>query len=89
MVKDMVKFSKVAISLPSENLKRIEKIRKELGIQRSALIDRAVCYWLENMEKQKMIKQYEDGYRNHPESAEDIKVIEMMSADGFKEEGLK
>ena len=89
MVKDMVKFSKVAISLPSENLKRIEKIRKELGLQRSALIDRAVCYWLENMEKQKMIKQYEDGYRNHPESAEEIKIIEAMSADGFKEEGLK
>ena len=85
----MIKSSKIAISLPTENFKRIEKIRKELGIQRSALIDRAIGFWLDNMEKQKMIKQYEEGYRNHPESVDEIKVMEKLSADAFNEEGSK
>ena len=85
----MIKSSKIAISLPIENLKRIEKVRKELGIQRSALIDMAVEFWLENMEKHKLIKQYEEGYRNHPESVNELKVLEKLSADAFIEEGWK
>ncbi len=85
----MVKFSKIAISLPKNDFLRIEKVRKELGIQRSAIIDLAICFWLDNMEKTKMIKQYEEGYKNKPESVDEIKAFEQLSAEAFKEEGLK
>ena len=82
----MIKSSKIAISLPTENFKRVEKIRKELGIERSAAIDIAIRFWLDNMEKQKMIKQYEEGYLRHPESTDEIKAMEELSADALKEE---
>ena len=85
----MINCTKIAISLPTEDLNRLEKIRKELGAQRSALIDMAIRFWLDNMDKQKMIKQYEEGYRQHPESVEEIKVMEQLSADAFNEEGWK
>ena len=85
----MIKSSKIAISLPTENFKRIEKIRKELGLQRSALVLKALDFWLDNAVKQKMIKQYEEGYRKHPESIDEIKVMEELSADAFTEEGWK
>jgi metal-responsive CopG/Arc/MetJ family transcriptional regulator len=85
----MIKATKIAISLPTEDLKRIEKIRKESGIQRSVLIDEAIRFWLNNRDKEKMIEQYEQGYRNHPESLEEIKAMEGLSADAFAEEGLK
>ena len=85
----MINCTKIAISLPTEDLKRIEKIRKELGAQRSTLIDMAIRFWLDNMDKQKMIKQYEEGYRQHPESVEEVKVMEKLSADAFNEEGWK
>jgi len=85
----MIKASKIAISLPEEDLKRIEKVRKELGIQRSTLIDMAIRFWLENREKQQMIKQYEDGYRQKPESFDEIVVMEDLAAEAFKEEDLK
>ncbi len=85
----MIKSAKIAISLPIENLRRIEKIRKELKTQRSTLIDTAIRFWLDNMEKQKMIKQYEEGYRHHPESVKEIKAMEELSADAFTEEGWK
>lgn len=83
----MINSTKIAISLPTEDLQRIEKIRKELKAQRSTVIDMAIRFWLDNMDKQKMIKQYEEGYRQHPESVEDIKVLEQLSADAFHEEG--
>ena len=85
----MIKSTKIAISLPTEDLRRIEKIRKALKLQRSSLIHMAIRFWLENVEKQEMLKQYEDGYRRKPESIEEIKVLEKLSAESFKEEGLK
>lgn len=85
----MIKSSKIAISLPVEDLKQIEKIRKELGIQRSSLIHKAIRYWLETREKQKMIQQYEQGYATHPEAIEETKIMEKLSADAFGEEGWK
>ncbi len=86
---NMIKATKIAISLPTEDLKRIEKIRKESGIQRSSLIDEAIRFWLKNRDKEKMIEQYEQGYRHHPESMDEIKAMEELSADAFAEEGLK
>jgi len=85
----MIKATKIAISLPTEDLRRIEKIRKESGTQRSALIDEAIRFWLNNRDKEKMIEQYEEGYRQHPESIEEIKAMEQLSADAFAEEGWK
>ena len=86
---NMIKAAKIAISLPIEDLKRIEKIRKERGVQRSALIDEAIRFWLSNREKEKMIEQYEAGYRRHPESIDEIKAMEGLAADAFEEEGWK
>ena len=85
----MIKATKIAISLPTEDLKRIEKIRKELGAQRSALIDTAIRFWLDNRDKDKMIEQYEAGYRHYPEPIDEIKALEELSANAFAEEGWK
>ena len=85
----MIKSSKIAISLPTENLKKIEKIRKQLGLQRSVVIDMAIRFWLENLDKQRLIKQYEEGYSKKPESLDEAAVFEKLSSDAFKEEGLK
>jgi len=85
----MIKATKIAISLPTEDLKRIERIRKESGMQRSALIDTAIRFWLDNREKEKMIEQYEEGYRHNPESIDEIRALEELSGDAFTEEGLK
>jgi len=85
----MIKAAKIAISLPKENLKKIERLRKKMGLERSAFIDKAVCFWIRAMEKQEMIKAYEEGYRNQPESVDEIKAMENLAADAFKEEGLQ
>jgi cytochrome c553 len=37
-----------------------------------------------NKNKEKMIKQYKEGYRHHPESMGEIKAMEKLSADAFE-----
>jgi metal-responsive CopG/Arc/MetJ family transcriptional regulator len=83
----MLKTSKIAISLPMEDLEKIERIRKKRGLQRSAVIDEAIRFWLGSLEEEQMVKQYEDGYRKKPESLEELKAMEEASAKAFEEDG--
>jgi len=85
----MLKTTKIAISLPKDDFERIEEIRKKLGIQRSTIIDIAIRFWLKSMEEEKMIKQYEEGYKKKPESLEELKAIEKASAEAFEGEEWK
>jgi len=85
----MLKTSKIAISLPKEDFQKIEHIRKSLGLQRSTIIDKAIKFWLKSIEKEEMIRKYEEGYRKNPESIEEIKAQELASAQAFSEEEWK
>ncbi|MBU0571348.1 hypothetical protein KJ662_05460 [Patescibacteria group bacterium] len=85
----MLRTVKIAISLPGEDFAKIERMRKKMGLQRSAIIDKAIRWWLKSVEMKKKITQYEEGYRDNPESAEDIKAMEKASAEAFEEEGWK
>lgn len=80
---------KIGINLPKEDFKKIEKVRKELGLNRSQFIDLAIRSWLKNYVQQKMIEEYEEGYRKKPESIEELKSMEKAAAEAFEEEDLK
>lgn len=85
----MGKSLKIAISLPEEDFKKIEEVRKKLDIDRSSVIDRAIRFWLKHLEKEKLIKQYIEGYKRVPETARESKAMERVAAEAFKEESLK
>ena len=44
---------------------------------------------MDNNKKQEMFKQYEEGYRQRPESTDEIKVMEGLSADAFQVDVFK
>jgi len=83
----MIKTSKITISLPREDFARIERIRKALGYERSAIIDKAIRLWLKEWEEKEAVKRYEKGYRKIPEYIREIKAIEETAAEAFAEEG--
>lgn len=83
----MIKALKIAVSLPKENYEKIEEVRKKTGLNRSVIIDTAIRFWLKHCEEENSIRQYEKGYQKKPEPVNEIKVIEQMAADAFKEEG--
>ncbi len=67
---------KIAISIPDRDYKDLEKVRKEKGLSRSAIIDEAIQYWLKSKQKRQMIKQYQEGYKKIPENISDLKVFQ-------------
>ena len=85
----MIKTTKIAISLSKEDFNKIELIRKNLEIDRSAIIKKAIRFWLKNWQNQDLIKRYEDGYRKKPESVKEIIAMEKISAQSFEEENWK
>ncbi len=85
----MLKTKKVTISLPNEDFKAIEKIRKVMGFDRSAAIDRAIRFWIKHLKREGLIKRYEEGYTKEPEDIREIAALEKTQAEAFEEEGLK
>lgn len=78
---------KIAISLPKQDFVKIEKLRKKLGLDRSTIIDKAIKFWLRKWEEREMVGQYQEGYKKNPESIDEIKAMEQVSAEAFDEEG--
>lgn len=71
----MEKSAKVAISLPENILRDIEKERKSKGESRSEFFRRAVERLLKHEKESESVKAYIHGYTVMPESAEDVKTV--------------
>jgi metal-responsive CopG/Arc/MetJ family transcriptional regulator len=71
----MNKSTKVAISLPENVLKDIEKVRKARGESRSEFFRRAAEKLLKQEQESKAIEKYIQGYCDIPESADEVKTI--------------
>lgn len=79
---------KIGISIPKEDFERIEALRYKMKIGQSALIDKAIRFWLEWIEHEDLIKQYEEGYRKKPEPIQEIEAMEKAAAEVFQEEDV-
>ena len=82
----MSETKKVAISLPGELMRKIEKLRKSTGESRSAFISRAIRQALKDREQEILIARYVEGYRKFPETKEEIELAEAAAARLLAEE---
>ena len=82
----MVKSAKVAISLPENTLKAIERERKARGESRSEFFRHAIEKFLKQEKESKEVEAYIHGYTTIPESAEEIEVIHQTSVNTLSEE---
>ena len=84
------KTVKVTVSLPEEEYRHVEKVRRQLRISRSAVITRALKSWIVATRDKERIHAYMEGYRRYPETKEELKMFEslaseVMSAEEWKE----
>jgi metal-responsive CopG/Arc/MetJ family transcriptional regulator len=79
----MERAVKFAISMPQKEFQELEKYRRKKGVSRSQLILEAVRLWKESREKERLVKIYEEGYRNIPEKLHDLEGWEKASLDTF------
>ena len=75
-----------AISLPRDTARQVERLRKETGESRSAFIRKAIERVFEERRHAKDIQDYIEGYRKHPDTAEEIEAAETSAAALFAAE---
>lgn len=66
--------NKVAISLPGDLCRAIEHIRKRTRQTRSAILEEALREWLKQQHRSALVRQYEEGYRQKPETGAEIEA---------------
>ena len=77
---------KIAVSLPREHFAMIEKLRRELDVPRSAIVDEAIRFWLEKRLEKEQAERYEAGYLNKPEKVHELKALEKAQLEILPEE---
>ncbi len=70
---------KVAVSVDSGLLSRVEALRYKTGETRSALFVRALRKLLDAEEHQRRVEQYVAAYREQPESADAVTAARLMA----------
>ena len=67
----MKSVAKVAVSIPSDTLKSLERARARLRKTRSAIVTEAIERWLAAEELTEGDKRYVEGYLRHPERSDE------------------
>jgi metal-responsive CopG/Arc/MetJ family transcriptional regulator len=78
--------AKIAVSVPADLFRALESARRRSGRSRSALVQEALRDWLRRQARGELVREYEAGYRSHPEAADEIEralatAAPLLSAD--------
>jgi metal-responsive CopG/Arc/MetJ family transcriptional regulator len=68
----MKKVAKMAVSIPADTYRMLERTRRRLKTTRSALVAEALEEWLRKQELGEADRRYAEGYRRHPETATEL-----------------
>lgn len=79
-------FEKVAISLPLDLFREIERLRRGTGESRSAVIRRSLELLLGRAEEAGMVREYVAGYLSHPESRSEVDAAMATATEALSEE---
>ena len=85
----MPKTAKIAISLPEDVLKAVERERGESGESRSEFFRRAVEMLLRRRREQEMSQQYVRAYQRMPETKEEVAAAYRAASNILAEEPWK
>lgn len=66
--------TKVAVSIPDDLYRAVERARKKNDKIRSAVMQDALRTWLDQEAQATLVRQYEAGYRKKPEGRREVKA---------------
>ncbi len=75
----MQRAEKVALSLPKGLFREVEKLRRATGETRSGLVARALQLLLAERSRRERVREYVEGYREHPESDREVASAEAAA----------
>ncbi|HLY39155.1 MAG TPA: ribbon-helix-helix domain-containing protein [Candidatus Binatia bacterium] len=71
--------TKVAVSIPADLYRAVERARKRHGKTRSAVMQDALRHWLRHEAEIALVREYEDGYRRRPETPREVKAAKSAA----------
>jgi metal-responsive CopG/Arc/MetJ family transcriptional regulator len=71
--------TKVAVSIPDDLYRAIERIRKRSGKSRSVVMQAALRYWLRHQAEVSLVREYEEGYRGRPEGRREVEAAKAAA----------
>ena len=77
---------KIAISLPADLLRKLERIREKTGETRSAVIRRTIEFALKKEAMDSEVKRYISGYMKYPETDEEKNIVKSTVVKSLDEE---
>ena len=78
--------TKVAVSIPDDLYRAIERVRKRSGRSRSAVMQAALRYWLRHQAEVALVREYEEGYRRKPEGRREIGAARAAAMNLLRDE---
>lgn len=63
---------KMAVSVPADLYRAVERARKQRKRTRSAVVQEALRHWLRSEAHAELVREYEAGYRRRPEGRREI-----------------
>jgi Ribbon-helix-helix protein, copG family len=70
-----MKSAKVAVSMPADTLRAIERERRRLGLSRSAVFQEAALIWIQQNVIDADEKRYVEGYLRQPEGTDESAAV--------------
>jgi hypothetical protein len=77
---------KIATSIPGEQYRDLERVRRRLKLKRSEAVQHALKLWLAAQEPDARVEQYVRAYQSHPEDAEGTDSYVAAWSNGLAEE---
>jgi Arc/MetJ-type ribon-helix-helix transcriptional regulator len=71
--------TKIAISIPDDLYRAVERARRATGLSRSAVIQGALRLWLDGRVRDAAVREYVAGYRAKPEGRREITAAEAAA----------
>jgi metal-responsive CopG/Arc/MetJ family transcriptional regulator len=78
--------AKIALSLPDDLFREIERARKIRRQSRSGLVQDALRLWLRQQSDTALVREWEEGYRRTPESPAEIESAKTTARFAFEAE---
>lgn len=75
--------TKVAVSVPTDLFREVERARRAAGKSRSRVVQEALRDWLARRAERDLVRDYEAGYRRNPEREDEIAEAARLASGLF------
>ena len=72
--------AKLTITIPRDKYERIEKEKKQKGLNRSAFVNQIIDIFFQKEDEAGKVKRYIAGYKKKPENMAEISAMEKVQA---------